>query len=301
MMQKLKAGLDYPRSEQDLILILRSAATPPLPGSPPETLPWNLLLEKGSGAYIAKLRNWPKGFDCPWCGRPFPSTPRTRGRARCSNRKCTGPGETVISGTLLHSTKIKLFHWLLSAWFVSQKDMPECIDSLAYKVGFSFKAATHVLYTLRQAMRLVNSRLEEKDPVKVKTCVTMAEEDGPINVSVAFSLCKELKEENLNHWILAKITGKDSSQKSLLPTLRGPAYLLKRWEVRLQRNDRPTSKEDLQWFLDEFVFLENHRTMRNRGLVFYELIQELLTAHDVHGLDQAKRFNKEKAQTWTRG
>lgn len=280
--QMLKAGIDYPRNEENLLYMLESALTPP----PPVSLPVDECLERASRAYIAMLRKWPQEFSCPLCHKPFPANPRSRDRIVCSNRQCVGHEETLTSRTLLHATKTKLFKWILAVWFVSQKGMPEDKNSLADRVGISVKAATQILRSLRQAMGRANGRFEERDPITVSARVAVAEGD----ISVEFSLCMALTEAEapaskfsdspekpVTRWIVASFKDAGSSQARMpVATLRAPVNLLKRWDVRLRRPDSPTSREDLQWFLEEFVFLENHRAVRNRGLVFYELMQELL-------------------------
>jgi len=60
----------------------------------------------------------------------------------------------------------------------------------------------------------------------------------------------------------------------LLPVIHRVAALVKRW--LLGTHQRPPSAKHLDHYLAEFCFRYNHRHARNRGLIFYRLIEAAL-------------------------
>ena len=297
----LVAGVDYPFDEDDLFGMLLTPGhgqTRDIPN------PLRERLEEGSRSFIARIRNWPQGHSCLSCDAKFTGDLRSRGRAVCSN--CSDSEETVTSGTYLHANRIKLFDWLHASWLVSQKEMPETAKSLtkkvglesrsvkkktveysnkAIRVGVSPKAAIRVLSTLRAAMGRINSRLADTDSTQFQVYMELKERDAIIN----FTLCKgwlasalsqdsESDEGALKRWVLAEVIDISVSNNLTTPPTRASSGLLKRWNSRLRRADAPHTKAELELFLMEFVFLENHRSVRSRGKIFHELVQELVSS-----------------------
>lgn len=71
------------------------------------------------------------------------------------------------------------------------------------------------------------------------------------------------------------VRGSTAPAHLLLPVIHRVAALVKRW--LLGTHQRPPSPKHLDHYLAEFCFRYNHRTARNRGLVFYRLIEAALS------------------------
>lgn len=74
---------------------------------------------------------------------------------------------------------------------------------------------------------------------------------------------------------VARAQGEDAN--ALLPAVHQAASLLKRW--LLGTHQGAVSADHLQAYVDEFVFRFNRRTSKNRGMLFYRLL-ELAVAHE---------------------
>jgi len=298
--RNIVAGVDYPFDEDDLFGMLLTQGHSQTRDIPK---PLRERLEEGSRGFLARIRNWPQGHLCPSCDARFTGELRSRGRAACSN--CSDSEETVTSGTYLHANRIKLFDWLHASWLVSQNEMPETAKSLtkkvglesrpvkkktvedsnkAVRVGVSPKAAIRVLSTLRAAMGRINSRLADTDSTQFSVSMKLKERDAIIKFSLgkrwsssALSQDSESDEGAVKRWVLAEVIDIVVSKPLIAPPTRASSELLKRWNSRLRRADAPNTKIELELFLMEFVFLENHRSVRNRGKIFYELVQELVS------------------------
>ena len=70
------------------------------------------------------------------------------------------------------------------------------------------------------------------------------------------------------------VRGSTAPAHVLLPVIHRVASLVKRW--LLGTHQRPPSTKHLDHYLAEFCFRYNHRGARNRGLVFYRLIEAAL-------------------------
>ena len=78
------------------------------------------------------------------------------------------------------------------------------------------------------------------------------------------------------HWPTA-IAQTNSPAHVVLPCVHRVASLLKRWLLGTHQGGLHV--EQLDYYLDEFVFRFNRRTSRDRGKLFYRLI-ELATQHE---------------------
>jgi transposase-like protein len=68
------------------------------------------------------------------------------------------------------------------------------------------------------------------------------------------------------------VTGKRQSASELLPRVHLVASLLKRW--LLGTHQGAVSREHLDYYMDEFTFRFNRRHSKNRGKLFYRLVQQ---------------------------
>jgi ISXO2-like transposase domain len=64
-----------------------------------------------------------------------------------------------------------------------------------------------------------------------------------------------------------------------MPEVHRVASLLKRW--LLGTHQGAVSREQLDYYLDEFTFRSNRRRSRHRGLLFYRLLEQVV-ATDSH-------------------
>lgn len=68
------------------------------------------------------------------------------------------------------------------------------------------------------------------------------------------------------------LKGKKESASELMPRVHRIASLLKRWILGTHQG--AVSHEHLEYYLDEFTFRFNRRRSRNRGKLFYRLVQQ---------------------------
>jgi transposase-like protein len=70
------------------------------------------------------------------------------------------------------------------------------------------------------------------------------------------------------------LAGRKKKPHELLPRVHRVASLLKRWILGTHQG--AISHEHLDYYLDEFTFRFNRRTSRNRGKLFYRLLQQAM-------------------------
>ena len=75
------------------------------------------------------------------------------------------------------------------------------------------------------------------------------------------------------------LKGKKASASQLMPRVHRIAPLLKRWILGTHQG--AVSHEHLEYYLDEFTFRFNRRRSRNRGKLFYRLVQQPLAIDPV--------------------
>jgi transposase-like protein len=75
------------------------------------------------------------------------------------------------------------------------------------------------------------------------------------------------------------LTGKKKPASELLPRVHRIASLLKRWILGTHQG--AVSHEHLEYYLDEFTFRFNRRRSRNRGKLFYRLMQQAVATDPV--------------------
>lgn len=75
------------------------------------------------------------------------------------------------------------------------------------------------------------------------------------------------------------LKGKSESASKLMPRVHRTASLLKRWILGTHQG--AVSHDHLEFYLDEFTFRFNRRRSRNRGKLFYRLVQQAAIAEPV--------------------
>lgn len=72
--------------------------------------------------------------------------------------------------------------------------------------------------------------------------------------------------------LVTVLKGKEESPSTLMPRVHRIASLVKRWILGTHQG--AVSHEHLAYYLDEFTFRFNRRRSRNRGKLFYRLVQQ---------------------------
>jgi transposase-like protein len=75
------------------------------------------------------------------------------------------------------------------------------------------------------------------------------------------------------------LKGKKKSASELMPRVHRIASLLKRWILGTHQG--AVSHEHLEYYLDEFTFRFNRRRSKNRGKLFYRLVQQAVAIEPV--------------------
>jgi hypothetical protein len=75
------------------------------------------------------------------------------------------------------------------------------------------------------------------------------------------------------------LKGKKESASELMPRVHRVASLLKRW--LLGTHQGAVSREQLDYYLDEFTFRFNRRRSKSRGKLFYRLVQQAVEVDPV--------------------
>jgi len=75
------------------------------------------------------------------------------------------------------------------------------------------------------------------------------------------------------------LKGKKKTASQLMPRVHRIAALLKRWILGTHQG--AVSHEHLEYYLDEFTFRFNRRRSRNRGKLFYRLVQQAVAVDPV--------------------
>lgn len=75
------------------------------------------------------------------------------------------------------------------------------------------------------------------------------------------------------------ISGSGKTASALLPRVHRVASLLKRWLMGTHQG--AVSREQLDYYLDEFTFRFNRRTSKSRGKLFYRLVEQAVAIEPV--------------------
>jgi transposase-like protein len=87
-----------------------------------------------------------------------------------------------------------------------------------------------------------------------------------------------VEEQGYVHQITV-VKGKKESASELLPRIHLVASLLKRWILGTHQG--AVSHEHLEFYLDEFTFRFNRRRSKNRGKLFYRMVQQAVAMDPV--------------------
>lgn len=103
-------------------------------------------------------------------------------------------------------------------------------------------------------------------------------EPGSLIHTDGWSSYNQLATLGYKHHIIV-IGGRKKMATELLPRVHLVVSLLKRW--LLGTHQGAVSYEHLDYYLDEFCFRFNRRTSRNRGMLFYRLLQQAMAVEPV--------------------
>ncbi len=284
------AGWDYPRNRDEFLTFFPD--------------------EAACLAYLERL-SWPDGFVCARCGRGGEPWRGSRRRLVC--RAC-GHGTTVTAGTIFQSTRTPLPVWFAAAWHVSTADEGISARRLQRELRLgSYETAWAMLHRLRRAMvrsgrpRLegvvevgrtllpagadrtviaiaVEDRGEEPGRVRMQPLASAA--DACLMRFVAWAVepgTMVVPDRLRNPAALTRLGCRSVDSHAAVPAETGsrPFAHLGMVERRLadwlQRTHQGSTTRDLlDWYLDEFTFRFNRRSARHRGLLFYRLLEESL-------------------------
>ncbi|SKA06966.1 Transposase zinc-ribbon domain-containing protein [Consotaella salsifontis] len=103
-------------------------------------------------AHLAR-RRWPRGFVCPHCGHPKGWKLETRPWLwQCASSKCRKQ-TSVISGTIMHGTRVPLRKWFLAAYLMATHSNGISALQLQAKLGIrSYQTVWLLVQKLRIAM-----------------------------------------------------------------------------------------------------------------------------------------------------
>ena len=96
---------------------------------------------------------WPRGFACPACGGPSSCSFRREGRLYWQCASCRHQC-SVISGTILESTKLPLTSWFLAMHLLTQSKNNVSALELGRHLGVSYKTAWLLKHKLMEVMRV---------------------------------------------------------------------------------------------------------------------------------------------------
>jgi transposase-like protein len=304
----LVAGVDYPRSYREFVVMFPEAAA--------------------CSAYLERLR-WPNGFVCPACESAVAPWRQSRGRLVCSIcRRQT----TVTVGTILDKTRTPLTTWFEAAWHVTTAKNGVSAKTLERTLGMSYRVAWAMLTRYRVAMvRAERGRLSgdvEVDEAFVggvdyggkrgrgaRKCIVLIAvevkqpkgfgrvrmrhvpdasaaslvpflcdvvDPGAVIRTDGWSGYHDLVNHGYTHHRTVLSASGDPAHVSM-PGVHRVASLLKRWILGTHQGS--VAAEHLQSYLDEFTFRFNQRTSRSRGLVFRRLLEQAVVTGPVTGAD----------------
>lgn len=258
-------------------------------------------------AFIESLR-WPNGFICPSCGQKGDPWRQSRGRLVCP--KCRHQG-SVTAGTILEKTRTPLLIWFKVAWYLASASKAIPVRDLGNKLGIRYRAAWEMLQRFRVAMGDDNrSRLEGTVLVEVITVRTVETLKSPVLIFVEVTDRKGWGKIRMNHLqglsdefvvsgIRDTITAGSSvilegqsygdklkslgyaHQKSFSVQTGDPSERSKQVAYKhsfLLRQSIPHMVRDnyLQSYLDEVVYMFNHKATHPSGLLFRKLLLQVL-------------------------
>lgn len=138
------------------------------------------------------------------------------------------------------------------------------------------KAAVVVAAEVRERNRIGRIRLKQVPDTTRKSLIGFVKQavaPGAAIVTDGWRGYNTLENHQFLHWRRVAYTDEREAHK-LLPRVHRVASLLKRWLLGIHHGK--VSKQQLEYYLDEFVFRFNRRLSADRGMLFYRLIQQSL-------------------------
>ena len=118
--------------------------------------------------------------------------------------------------------------------------------------------------------RIRMRRIPDASSKTLLSFVKTAVEPGAVVVTDGWGSYEGLQKEGFTHTPRV-VSGSGKTASTLLPRVHRVASLLKRW--LLGTHQGAVSREQLEYYLDEFTFRFNRRTSRHRGKLFSRLIE----------------------------
>lgn len=119
--------------------------------------------------------------------------------------------------------------------------------------------------------RIRMRRIPDASADRLLPFVKDAVEPGSVVITDGWAGYARLREAGCRHKVKTRGSNPERASK-LLPRVHRVASLLKRW--LLGTHQGAVSREQLEYYLDEFTFRFNRRTSRSRGKLFYRLVQQ---------------------------
>ncbi len=119
--------------------------------------------------------------------------------------------------------------------------------------------------------RIRMRRIPDASSRTLASFVKTAVEPGSVVITDGWEGYEGVKAEGFPHRPRV-IRGSGKTASALLPRVHRVASLLKRW--LLGTHQGAVSREQLDYYLDEFTFRFNRRTSRYRGKLFYRLVEQ---------------------------
>lgn len=258
-------------------------------------------------AYIEGLR-WPDGYICPGCKQRCEPWRQSRSRLVCP--QCRHQGSVTV-GTTLEKTKMPLLTWFKMAWYLATGSESLPVKELSKRLGIRYRTTWEMQRLLRVAMGYCNRpRLEGTVLAVVNSVRTVETLKRPVLIAIevtdrkgggevrAYSLESRLVEAIVSGVREAIVPGstvvlegehygesltihgyKHLEAFGIEPgcaedSSHGVAYI--KATLLFQRLPRMVRDEHLQSYLDEVVYRFNRRAIRDPGLRFRSLLQEII-------------------------
>jgi len=112
----------------------------------------------------------------------------------------------------------------------------------------------------------------------IKSFVEDAIEPGSTVITDGWDGYEWLEARGFKHKV-RRISGSGKTASALLPRVHRVASLLKRWLLGTHQGG--VSREQIEYYLDEFAFRFNRRSSKYRGKLFYRLLQQAVAVDPV--------------------